>query len=1153
MTQASCHLHASPAGRSRYGFDTSRLTVDVHTSRVIAHTVNRVRKAAEGVEPLLRAGVEPLLRAGVEPLLRAGDVNAMGIIHEVLHAVVGLYRAAVDPAALGKALSFVEQRLGRADLGSSLERFLAHFPLAEEAASTAEERPAQERALEEMVLLRLANENPGFAPLVELFDDTDLEARTAYPRVIEALAEFFRGMPGFGPDGQDLLSLLESPMKASPHSLAGQLEFIRIRWGHLLGDLLQRLLTGMDILREEEKMRFAVFTPGPPQVPSFRADAGEREAFSADLDWMPRTVMIAKNALVWLAQLSRQYGRAVVTLDQVPDEELDRLSRAGFTALWLIGVWERSPASREIKRRMGNPEAEASAYSLADYSIAAEMGGDAALDSLKARAWARGIRLASDMVPNHTGIDSRWIVEHPERFLLYSHGAPPFPSYSFNGPNLSGASGVGVFLEDHYWTRTDAAVVFKRVDFATGETRYIYHGNDGTHMPWNDTAQLDFLRPDTREEVIQAILRVARQFPIIRFDAAMTLTKKHFQRLWYPEPGSGGDIPSRAGAGLSRHDFDRAVPQEFWREVVDRIAREVPDTLLLAEAFWLLEGFFVRTLGMHRVYNSAFMHMLKAEDNAGYRQVMKNTLEFDPEVLKRYVNFMSNPDEETAIGQFGDGDKSFGVCILMATLPGLPMFAHGQLEGYREKYGMEFRRAYWDETPNQGLLERAEREVFPLLRRRWLFAGVDGFLLYDVESPGGGVNEDVFAHSNSRGGEHGLILYNNRYAEARGTVRMSAAFAVKSGTGRSLVRRSLADGLGVPSDPAVFVVFREHLSGLEFIRNAADLAQNGLAVALGAYQCQVFIDFRQVLDGEGPWARLCEELAGRGVPRMDEARREMELRPLHEPLRALLSPDMWNRFLRAARPECLADDEKSVAARAAETWRSLRDAAGGGGAPLVAECLHLLRATAPGSARPAWLDRETAAAIDRGLADQPAALALVWAWAILSPLGDKIEQWRLAPIVREFVARAAAAGAAAAGTGPDGEAPGGHGPVVEDAPAILSLLLRESGWIARGENAAGLAAGPAFRAAVHVHDFEGTAWFRREPLDAVLPALLAVGAVGMTAGARVTRKDARNAFVAAAKELQALRSAGEASGYRWERFVELLGSARAPGGGSTPD
>jgi hypothetical protein len=79
------------------------------------------------------------------------------------------------------------------------------------------------------------------------------------------------------------------------------------------------------------------------------------------------------------------------------------------------------------------------------------------------------------------------------------------------------------------------------------------------------------------------------------FDAAMTLAKKHYQRLWFPEPGSGGDIASRAEHGISKEQFDAAIPVEFWREVVDRVAQEVPDTLLLAEAFWLMEGYFVRT------------------------------------------------------------------------------------------------------------------------------------------------------------------------------------------------------------------------------------------------------------------------------------------------------------------------------------------------------------------------------------------------------------------------------------------------------------------------------------------------------------------------------------------------------------------------------
>src|SRR5690606_39027703 len=106
--------------------------------------------------------------------------------------------------------------------------------------------------------------------------------------------------------------------------------------------------------------------------------------------------------------------------------------------------------------------------------------------------------------------------------------------------------------------------------------------------------------------------------------------KRHFQRLWFPRPGEGGAIPSRAEHGMTQAEFDAAMPQEFWREVVDRLSVEAPDTLLLAEAFWLMEGYFVRTLGMHRVYNSAFMNMLKSEENLNYRTTIKNVLEFSP-------------------------------------------------------------------------------------------------------------------------------------------------------------------------------------------------------------------------------------------------------------------------------------------------------------------------------------------------------------------------------------------------------------------------------------------------------------------------------------------------------------------------------------------
>ena len=458
--------------------------------------------------------------------------------------------------------------------------------------------------------------------------------------------------------GETLVEILTAPSKASPYSLEGQLQFLLDKWGDLLGeDIIRRILRAIDFVREEVIHQHGGFGNSHPnlEAPTYGGAYAEYERYSLDKEWMPRLVLIAKNSYVWLEQLSRKYGRWIKTLDQIPDEELDLLRVRGFTGLWLIGLWERSRASQRMKQSMGDADAVASAYSLNSYDIANDLGGWNALNNLRSRAWQRGIRLSADMVPNHMGIDSQWVIEHPDWFLSLPY--PPYPSYSFNSENLADDEHVGVILEDHYYSKTDASVVFKRFDRYTGDVRYIYHGNDGTSFPWNDTAQLDYSQAQVREAVIQTILHVARNFPIIRFDAAMTLAKKHIQRLWFPEPGSGGAIPSRAEHGMTRSEFDAAMPEEFWREVVDRVAAEVPDTLLLAEAFWLLEGYFVRTLGMHRVDNSAFMHMLRDEDNAKYRMAIKNTLEFDPQILKRYVNFMNNPDEKTAVEQFGNGDR----------------------------------------------------------------------------------------------------------------------------------------------------------------------------------------------------------------------------------------------------------------------------------------------------------------------------------------------------------------------------------------------------------------------------------------------------------------------------------------------------------------
>ena len=882
-------FHVSRECRDRYAFDDaffatngSVIFANFRAARLFAQRMNERRDAANHPE-----------RA-----VRAGDINALGLVDEILHYIIAQYRQQRRPAVMEEALAYLTDHLGAGAVEELLTTFVALFPpvavykgqltAADYLGDARVGKEVRAAVLEELLLLWLTNANPAAKPFAELFDDSSLLGAPAYLQLSPLLAEFFAGQPDFGPDHQSLFEMLRSPAKAAPGSLYDQLAFLRTRWGSILGTYFTRLLSSLDFLAEEGKAFFG-FGPGPVEVYEFAGMEAEPEAFSPDRDWMPRAVMMAKNVYVWLDQLTQDYGREIRHLDDVPDEELDRLRKFGFTALWLIGLWERSRASQRIKQMMGNPEAVASAYSILRYSIAEDLGGEAAFEKLKSRAWARGIRMASDMVPNHMSIDSDWVVHHPDWFVSLPYS--PFPSYAYSGISLSDDPRVGVYLEDHYFQHTDAAVTFQRRDHWTGDVRYIYHGNDGTQMPWNDTAQLDYLNPEVREAVIQTILAVARRSPIIRFDAAMTLTKKHYQRLWFPEPGGGSDIASRADFGLTKAEFDARMPEEFWREVVDRVAAEVPDTLLLAEAFWMMEGYFVRSLGMHRVYNSAFMNMLHDEKNAEYRVLIKNTLEFDPEILRRYVNFMNNPDERTAVDQFGTGDKYFGVCTMMLTVPGLPMFGHGQIEGYAEKYGMEYRKAYWNEVPDAGLVARHERQIAPLIHRRYLFAGVDAFYLYDLYMSNGAVDENVFAYSNRVGDERGLVLYNNRYGDTSGWLRMSAAYAVKDAAGnKTLMQKPLSEALGISGDDNRFLIFRDSLTGLEYIRSCRDLAERGLHVTLHAYQAYVFIDFREVQDNtEHHYGLLHAQLQGQGVPDMDVALGEVLMAPVLIPFRMLVS------------------------------------------------------------------------------------------------------------------------------------------------------------------------------------------------------------------------------------------------------------------------
>jgi glycosidase len=739
---------------------------------------------------------------------------------------------------------------------------------------------ARQTLLADLFFLEALSINPAAEPFKDLLDDSDLGSRLDYQSLVTQLTRLAEPLREHG---KSLPELLRGPAEDSPHNLSEQVSYVIKNWSPWLP---QKVVTKMQIaiaLSEEENRPFLP-GPGPSPMPLFAAGEGSDApaAFTADTDWMTTSVMLAKSIHVWLDQLSSHYQRDITTLANIPEEELVGLAGRGFNALWLIGIWKRSRASKRIKQLCGNSEAEASAYALHAYRVAEELGGENALQELESRCRQHGIRLACDVVPNHTGIDSELLEEHPDWFLQTDH--PPYPAYDFSGPDLCETEGIGIHIEKGYWDHSDAAVVFEYHDHNSGQHRYIYHGNDGTHMPWNDTAQLNFLMPEVRQAMSDLILAVARRFSLIRFDAAMTLARKHFRRLWFPPPGGSAGVSSRSAFALSDEDFTAAFPVEFWREVVDRINREAPDTLLIAEAFWLMESYFVRTLGMHRVYNSAFMNMLKREENAKYRQILKDTLAYNPGILKRYVNFMNNPDEATAVEQFGKGDKYFGVATMLATLPGLPMFGHGQVEGYREKYGMEYRRAYWEEEPDVGFIQHHEQQVFPLLRSRHLFADVEHFSLYDFMTALG-IDENVFAYSNGPIGQKLLVVYNNATQKTLGRIHLAADQASQEEEGVALSMPPFWQELGLNRSDDPFCRFRD-LQGNEQLVSREELSR-GLQLQLDGYEHRVFSNFQTLRDEDGSWQKLYQHLNGRKVSNLERERLRMLYQPLWKAFAAL--------------------------------------------------------------------------------------------------------------------------------------------------------------------------------------------------------------------------------------------------------------------------
>ena len=341
------------------------------------------------------------------------------------------------------------------------------------------------------------------------------------------------------------------------------------------------------------------------------------------------------NTWVWLSELSERAGNSV-TLSSVPQAEWDVIAKFGFDGVWLMGVWERSPAGIAIANRNKSllddfkralpdfrpQDNVGSAYCVRRYSVDEHLGGPEGLAVARTELAKRGIRLVLDFVPNHVALDHRWAGEHPEFFIQGS------ADDAKNDP----------------------------VSFAQVGGRVFACGRDPYFPAWQDVLQLNAFQPGLRQAAIETVSSIARQCDGIRCDMAMLLLNSIFERTW----------GNRAG---------QQSATEYWRDLIAAIKRTYPDFLFIAEAYWDLE-WELQQQGFDFCYDKRLYDRLE-HDNA---ESVRLHLCADSAYQAKLLRFIENHDEPRAAATFSP-EKERAATVTMATLPGARLFHEGQFEG----------------------------------------------------------------------------------------------------------------------------------------------------------------------------------------------------------------------------------------------------------------------------------------------------------------------------------------------------------------------------------------------------------------------------------------------------------------------------------------
>ncbi|MRS05865.1 hypothetical protein EG832_22000, partial [bacterium] len=254
-----------------------------------------------------------------EKTFKASQIHGVGLLNEIFRRVVSLYQQE-NPKVVSNLISSLHLTFTPSNLDILLNLYVKHYPpqdVLEDRISTQDylsvdgnTGPNLETAIIDLILLWVSTQNQALVPFASLIWEPDVLIHPLFNPILKHIEQSFSDMPGFGPEKQSLIEMLKSPAEKVPDSIPGQLEYIRVHWGFLLGDLINfQLLNNIDLIKEENKPGFA--GPGPAKVlvydsetmsSSFSASGYDREAkaFSLDREWMPGLVLIAKNIFVWL-------------------------------------------------------------------------------------------------------------------------------------------------------------------------------------------------------------------------------------------------------------------------------------------------------------------------------------------------------------------------------------------------------------------------------------------------------------------------------------------------------------------------------------------------------------------------------------------------------------------------------------------------------------------------------------------------------------------------------------------------------------------------------------------------------------------------------------------------------------------------------------